>query len=320
LAEVPLATDDTGIHVPARSKTGLWAILAAVLLLGLGATWWFTMGPGSNAGNAPAEASTNAGIPSGSADTAGGAAGTGALESGPTPEEVALAQAATKAAAAAEAQAALQAQIDGLVAEKASAMESQLRSQMDSQLGRLRDQLRDAETAADEREKQIQEQKAEAEARQLAEVAARVAAEEEAVRVAAQEEAARIAAEEETARIAAEDEAARLAAAEAAKPKVRRGDLVELGPNTTPPHLVRFPTPRFPEMARRLNRTDVTVPIRVLVDETGKVIEAKLESKKKYGFGFDTEALNVARGATYEPATAEGVPVKMWMTLRVRFK
>lgn len=317
VADAPLIVEDTSVEEPKRSKGGLWAALAALVLLGLGAGWWFTMGPGSSTDGSPTAASTNAGVPGGSANATAGAAGSGAVEAGPTPEEIALAE----AEAAAEAQAALQAQIDSLVAEKATAMESQLRSQMDSQLGRLRDQLQQAEEEADDRERQIEEQQIAAEASQKAEEeAARIAAEEEAARVAAAEEAARITAAEEAARVAEADEAARIAAEEAAKPKVRRGDLVEAGPNVNPPHLVRFPTPRFPEMARRLNRTDVTVPIRVLVDETGKVLEAKPGSNKKFGFGFDTEALNVARGAIYEPATAEGVPVKMWMTLRVRFK
>ncbi len=321
VADTPLVVEDVGPEEPKRSKAGLWAALAALLLLGLGAGWWFTMGPGSSAGGETTVASTSAGLPGGPGNGAAGAAGGGAADSGPTPEEIALAEAEAEAAAAAEAQAALQAQIDSLVAEKASAMESQLRSQMDSQLGRLRDQLQEAEAEADERERQIEEQRVAAEARQKAEEeAARIAAEEEAARVAAAEEAARIAAAEEATRAAEADEAARIAAEEAARPKVRRGDLVEPGPNVIPPHLVRFPTPRFPEMARRLNRTDVTVPVRVLVDETGKVIDAEPESSKKFGFGFDAEALNVARGAVYEPATAEGVPVKMWMTLRVRFK
>lgn len=295
------------------SKTPLWLALAAVLLLGLGAVYWFVLrdaGNGQDAASLAANAATA--VPGNGAD---------AMPT-TTPEEDALAAAEAEAEAQAEAQAALQAQIDGLVAEKASDMESQLRTQMDQQLDRLRNQLQDAQKAAAEREKQLEAQRKQEAARKTAEQEAARLAAEEAARKAAEEEAVRKVAEEEAARKVAEEEAAARKAVvkEPPKPTVRRGDLVEPGVGVTPPKMVRFPTPRFPEMARRLNRTDVTVPVRVLVDENGKVIDAQLESDKKAGFGFDAEALTVARGAEYSPATADGVPVKMWMTLNVRFR
>ena len=315
--------DDTAGLPPKKSKTGLMIALAAVVLAALGGGWWWwSQGQASGGSEPPPQVATTA--------PTTGAAGNGAPLDGNAPgamgevdpAQAAVDQAAEEAAKAEEARVVLQQQIDGLVAEKANDMEEQLRAQMDQQLERLRGQLREAQDAAEERERELQaQQEAAAEARRLAqEEAARKAAEEEAARKAAEEEATRKA-EEEAARLAAEEEAARLAAeVEAAKPKFRRGDLVESGPGIIPPRLIRFPPPRFPPMAKRLNRTDVTVPVRVLVDENGKVIEAKPESSKKFGFGFDAEALSVARGAEYEPATAEGVPVKMWMTLRVRFR
>ena len=77
--------------------------------------------------------------------------------------------------------------------------------------------------------------------------------------------------------------------------------------------------PRFPEMARRFNRKEARVQIRVLIDENGNVAKAELKSKKQ-GYGFDEEALNSAKKATYKPATKNGVPVKVWQNLSVVFR
>ncbi len=173
----------------------------------------------------------------------------------------------------------LQQQIDSMVEQKATDMESQLRAQMDGQLDDLRKQLTDAQTAASDREEQLRQQKADEERKRLE--------------------------------------------AEAAKPPpppaVRRGDLVTPGPGVVGPKLIRMPAPRFPAMGRRLNKSGVDVPVQVLVDENGRVTEAKLVNDK-VGFGFDAEALSAARGAVYEPARANKVPVKMWATLRIKFE
>ena len=308
--------DTGGGPAPAGSKTGLMIGIAAALLLALAGVLWWTLGRGGDMG----PDSVAAGRADGALPAAQGAAQSAGLDpgldgepsAGISPEGVAqdgegaadtLGQTeGTGADAASEAQVALQAKIDSLVADKASAMETQLRAQMDQQLERLRSQLRETEAAAAAREKQVKAEREAAEAKRQAEI-----------------EAAKKAQEDEAAQ-QAEEAAAQKAAEEAAKPTIRRGDLVETGPGIIPPRLVRFPPPHFPAMALRLNRTDVTVPVRVLVDENGKVLEAKPASEKEFGFGFDAEALSVARGAVYKPATAEGVPVKMWVTLRIRFK
>jgi len=41
---------------------------------------------------------------------------------------------------------------------------------------------------------------------------------------------------------------------------------------------------------------------------------------EKVGFGFDTEAIQAVRKATFKPATKGGVPVKIWYVLNVQFK
>jgi TonB family protein len=100
-------------------------------------------------------------------------------------------------------------------------------------------------------------------------------------------------------------------------PPVRLGDLVTLGSGVTAPVLQRNPQARYPPMARKMNRT-AEVDVRVLVDENGSVREAELIGKK-VGLGFDEAALDAARSARYNPATKNGVRVKMYVNLKIRF-
>jgi TonB family protein len=214
-----------------------------------------------------------------------------------------------------------------MIAKRASEMEEELKKSYDQDIEELKSQLDTARKEADERRQREQElleqQAAEEEA----------AAEEERLAKLAEEEAAKKA-EEEAAAKKAEEEAAALLAEQAPPPpppvapppppeprkaQVRRGDLVELGPGVVPPKVERRPQPRYPTMASRFNRKDAKVEIRVLIDENGKVLKAELDGEKQ-GYGFDEEALSVARKSIYSPATKEGIPVKVWMNLSVEFR
>jgi TonB family protein len=99
--------------------------------------------------------------------------------------------------------------------------------------------------------------------------------------------------------------------------QVQVGDLVQPGPGVAAPKLQTKLDPRYPPAAQRLNRAAV-VDIKVLVDERGRVLDAERLGDKA-GFGFDEAALDAAKRATFQPATKDGVRVKMWMTLRVNF-
>lgn len=92
-----------------------------------------------------------------------------------------------------------------------------------------------------------------------------------------------------------------------------------MGPGVKAPKLLRRPTPRFPEQARRLNRKETKVFIRALIDENGRVIKAEVVGDKA-GYGFDLEALNTAKRSVYQPASKNRVPVKLWHTLAVEFR
>lgn len=218
----------------------------------------------------------------------------------------------------------IKAQIAEMVAQQASNMEEEIRKDYDSKLDDLKVQLAEAQEEADRKAQEEADRKAQEEADRLL-------AEQEAA-----EEAERLAAAEEQKK--KDDEAAALAAKEAEEapkavavvappaappspktPAVRRGDLVEMGPGVVVPELLRRPTPRFPEMARRLNKKEARVLVKVLIDENGKVLKAEIAGKKQ-GFGFDEEALSAARKSVYKPATKDGVPVKFWHTIVMQFK
>lgn len=288
------------IDAPKKSKAGLFAALAAllVLLLGGGYFLWQNNQAGSSSQDstqaaaqpvAPAPAPIEISEPEEE------------VPAGPSPEEI-------------------NEQIRDLIGQRASEMEEQLRKQYDQQLGDLQKQLESAKNEAEARRRESEE----AEAKVLADKAAKEA-EAEALRLAEEEAAAAKAAEEKLA-----EEAAQLAEvspppAAAAPPEpapvsqVRRGDLVQMGPGVSPPKLVRRPVPRFPVMAKRLNKKEAKVTIRVLIDENGRVLKAELAGKEQ-GYGFDDEAMAAARKSTYEPAKKDGVPVKFWHTLAVEFR
>jgi TonB family protein len=85
----------------------------------------------------------------------------------------------------------------------------------------------------------------------------------------------------------------------------------------TPPELISKLDPHYPVVAQRLGK-GATVDIKVLVDETGRVLNIQRDSEPA-GFGFDEAAIDAARRALYKPAMKDGKGVAMWYTLRVTF-
>lgn len=137
-----------------------------------------------------------------------------------------------------------------------------------------------------------------------------------------------IASESETPRDTGREEVPRLRPAEPKpepppqpppEPEVREGDLVGTGPGVKAPVLVRFDKPRYPPIARRMN-VEGEVVLSLLVDENGRVLETRLIKGVREGVGLNEAALEAARRARYEPATKNGVRVKMWTTLRIPFR
>ena len=219
----------------------------------------------------------------------------------------------------------LKAQIAELVSQQSAQYEKQYEEklkELETQLDKARkEEAARAARKAEEEQRRITE--AEAEAARLEEEKKAEAEEAEAQRIAEEKKKEDEAAKATEVAKPQEPKPAPAAAKPApkpvaAKPEVRRGDTVEPGPGVVPPELARKITPRFPEMAKRFNKTRATVQVRVLIDETGKVLKAELESEPQK-FGFDSEALKAVKRSQWNPATKNGVPVKMWKTLTVEF-
>jgi TonB family protein len=103
-------------------------------------------------------------------------------------------------------------------------------------------------------------------------------------------------------------------------PPVRPGTLVTSEePGVAPPTLLRDGPVGYPDRAREL-RAQATVVVRALVDEKGNVAEVTVVQRSGTPLGFDEAAVRRVKGRLYRPATKDGVPVRMWVSVRVEFR
>ena len=286
------------------SKKGLWIGLAAAAALILGAGGYFLFGR-SGSGQpaaAPVPSSTvqTAALPAGAMPPAAVPATSGGA-AGPTPEEI-------------------QAQIQKMFEARSKEMEDKLKGQYDDRIKQLQKQLEDsrkgqgAEPAA---ERTKPEKVAQAEPPAPSPAESRAVQKPEPAAATPQTTLPQPSAPAPSP--ATEKTVPAPAPAQpAAKPQVQVGDLVQPGPGVVAPKLTSRLDPIYPPAARRLNRA-AQVDIKVLVDERGRVLDSDRIGAKA-GFGFDEAALDAARRAVFQPATRDGVRVKMWTTLRVNFK
>jgi len=280
---------------PEPSKKGLWIGIAAVLALALlagGGYYLFGRSAGSRTAGLP---TTPTPVPASSATPT------------PTPS----------AAAAAASEAQLQAQIQQMFDARSKDMEAKFKTQYDDRIKQLQKQLEDTRKGNSER--------------QVAAVPSSPSETRSAVRsepppvpapekptVAAPTPTPAPAQASQPAPVPVQEKPAAPAPAPAPRPaQVQLGDLVQPGPGVAAPKLLAQLDPRYPPAAQRLNRA-AQVHIKVLVDERGRVMDAEGLGTKA-GFGFDEAALDAARRANFQPATKDGVKVKMWMTLQVNF-
>jgi TonB family protein len=103
----------------------------------------------------------------------------------------------------------------------------------------------------------------------------------------------------------------------ASETSVKSGDLVEPGPDVIDPVLIEHPKLKYPKEAKK-RKVEMVVSVRVLVDEKGAVLEAKIE--KPVGHGLDEAATKIALGARFIPATKGTVPVKIWTVLPLDYR
>lgn len=105
----------------------------------------------------------------------------------------------------------------------------------------------------------------------------------------------------------------------AGEPATEVGDLVEPGAGVVPPVLVSFEKPQYPPMARRMG-VQGTVVVSVLVDEEGRPVEWKLIKEISQRVGMNEAVIEAVKKARWEPATKDGIRVRMWTSVVVPFK
>jgi TonB family protein len=137
---------------------------------------------------------------------------------------------------------------------------------------------------------------------------------------------------EEQARAEAAAQAAAAAAAAAAAtpppteppppsaPAIKPGTLVALtDPGVVAPVVDRQPQLSYPPIALR-QRVDGVVELSVLVDEKGNVADATVITPAGGRAGLNEAAVENVKRRRYRPATKDGVPVRVWVPVRVRFE
>jgi TonB family protein len=101
---------------------------------------------------------------------------------------------------------------------------------------------------------------------------------------------------------------------------VRPGTLVNLtDPGVTPPVAEKAPPPVYPPIALR-QRVEGVVELNVFVDEKGNVVETQVVQAAGGRAGLTEAAIDSVKKRRYRPATKDGVPVKVWLPVRVLFQ
>lgn len=286
------------------SKKGLWIGLAAAAMVVLGAGGWFLFGRSSETpapSSPPPTVLPNtqpAAMPGTAPPAAGSAAGAPA---GQTPEE-------------------LQAQIQKMFDARSKEMEDKLKGQYDDRIKQLQQQLEESKKTPGAQGK-APEKIAQAEPPVPAPVERKPEPPAPKPEPAAEKTsvpAPQTSKPEPAVEKPAPAPAPVQPSAPRPQPQVQTGDLVQPGAGVAAPKLSSGLDPRYPPAAKRLNRA-AQVDVKVLVDEHGRVLDADRIGTKA-GFGFDEAAIDAARRAVFQPATKEGVKVKMWTTLRVNFR
>jgi TonB family protein len=281
------------------SRRALVFGLIGLLLLGaLAAAWFFLLGPGSRPSQ-PVEAAPVAAQTQMTPEAAAALARVKELEERLASMEAEKAAAELKAAEDARKKAEAQAAARGQAVDPAALERVQEEARRKERLEQERRQL--------EEKRRIEDEKKAEEAR-LAEEKRR--------------------ADEEAARQAAAAAAAEAAAAPATTlppptttlPALRPGALVNLSdPGVIAPVVERQPTLQYPPIALR-QRVEGTVELNVLVDEKGSVADAQVITGSGGKAGLNEAAVENVKRRRYRPGMKDGVPIKVWIPVRVKFE
>jgi TonB family protein len=293
-----------------RSGRMLWLAIAGVAAAGLIAYFYFGRGDRSAAPPDPAPAGAESSVAPGETPGAVAPADGSGVSVAPGAESTAAGATGTAAVAGAS--------VDQMVSDEVKRREDELKKKYEDELAKRKAELDKLNTKPPE-PAPAQEARPEPPAAPLQEVKApEPAPQETAPQSSAPAEAE--APPVSPPPVSAEpQEAPAVAPPAPATPSVKEGDLVRVGPGVRPPVLVSLTKPEYPAMARRL-KVEGTVIVSLLVDETGRVLETRLDSGVSQNVGINEAAIAAARSAVFRPATKEGVRVKMWYQLKIPFK
>ncbi len=100
-------------------------------------------------------------------------------------------------------------------------------------------------------------------------------------------------------------------------PAVRPGDLVARGPDVVDPKCIDCPAVSYPPAAND-KRLQGVVEVSFIVTETGAIQDIQIDESA--GPAFDPFVIEVLKKWQFEPATKNGVPVKVRLSRRFRFQ
>jgi TonB family protein len=89
------------------------------------------------------------------------------------------------------------------------------------------------------------------------------------------------------------------------------------GPGDVLPNLIAGTAPRSPDPTLSVSPT---VVCRILLDETGRVVDAKIYRSRLDLARFEEVALDTVAGYRFTPAIRKGQPVKVWLNWPVSFQ
>lgn len=110
-----------------------------------------------------------------------------------------------------------------------------------------------------------------------------------------------------------------VATAPAPPPAVRQGDLVDISEVDKVPERTNTVRPIYPPMAMRRS-VEGRVIITALVNENGKVIDARVLRGDDKKVGFEEAALRAVKSTSFKPAMKDGKRVRVWMPIPIDFK
>lgn len=101
--------------------------------------------------------------------------------------------------------------------------------------------------------------------------------------------------------------------------QVKKGDLVDLSIVTDAPRLVRSVYPAYPPWAKQMGLSGA-VTVSALIDEKGDVIDTAILKGVLNDMGLNRAAETAVKKWKFQPATINGVAVKVWKSFVIVFK